>query len=99
MQLPPKPKLLTDFTDIEGGRNPSYLNSLYLGFERGVFRAPTSFLKLCGWPILTILMCLGFLAAGITIWVICRIIIIAQGVTGFLRLRRAPDSKSALTGL
>lgn len=99
MLLPPKPALLSDFVDIESGRNPSYLNSLYLGFERGIFRAPTSLLRLCAWPVLTILMCLGYLIAGLVIWTVLRITLVAQGILGFLRPKSVHASKSPLTGL
>ena len=89
--------LVADLADVETGRNPSYLDSLRLGLERGVFRAPGSLLDLIGWPVAAILMSLLYIVVGLFIWGIVRLHFVGFGLVGFLRPRRVRNSKSALS--
>lgn len=92
-----KPNPLNDLADIEAGRNPRYAHSLFLAFERGVFRAPGSLLNLIGWPLLAIGMALIYLVVGLALFVLVRIHLIVFGVLGLLRPKAAATSKSALS--
>jgi hypothetical protein len=95
--LLPKPNPLNDLLDVEAGRNPSYANSLFLAFERGVFRAPGSLLSLIGWPLLTIGIALAYLVIGLGLFVLVRVHLIVFGVLGLLRPKSVSRSKSVVS--
>ncbi|MCP1539977.1 hypothetical protein [Methylorubrum extorquens] len=97
MRSLPKPNPFTDFSDLEPGRNPRYLDSLLLGLERGVWRAPTSLLTLAGWPVCAVLMSIAYLLIGIVLWFVCRLYFVTLGVLGLLRKKAGRPDKSALT--
>ena len=65
---------MADFLDVEAGRNPSYANSVYLAFERGILRAPGSLINLTWWPIVAIATALVFLVVGLALWILARLI-------------------------
>jgi hypothetical protein len=88
---------MADFLDIEAGRNPSYANSVYLAFERGIFRAPGSLLNMTGWPILTIVAAVFFLFVGIALWLLVRLHFLVFGLLGLIRPRTVRGDKSVLS--
>lgn len=88
-----------EFSDLEAGRNPSYLNSVYLGLERGILRAPTSLLTYVGAPFLALLLALVFVGCGFAFWVLVRVYFIVFGLLGLLRPKFAGTNKSVLTSL
>lgn len=92
-----KPNPLADFIDVEAGRNPSYANSVYLAFERGILRAPGSLLNLTWWPLVTILFAFVFLIVGLALWVLIRLHFVIFGLLGLLRSKSAIKSKSVLS--
>lgn len=95
--MPRKPNPLADLQDLEAGRNPSYLNSVYLGFERGILRAPGSLITLTWWPLVTILAAIVYLLVGLALWVLLRLHFVAFGTLGLLRPKCAVTSKSVLS--
>lgn len=88
---------MLDFLDVEAGRNPSYANSVYLAFERGILRAPGSLINLTWWPLVTILSAFVFLVVGLALWVLIRLHFVIFGLLGLLRQKSAVTSKSVLS--
>lgn len=88
-----------EFSDLEAGRNPSYLNSVLLGLERGILRAPTSLLTYVGAPLLALLLALMFVGCGLAFWVLVRVYFVVFGLLGLLRSKCDRDDKSVLTSL
>lgn len=92
-----RPDPMADFLDVEAGRNPSYTNSVYLAFERGILRAPGSLLNMIGWPILTIVIAFFFLFVGLALWILVRLHFLVFGMLGLIRPKSVRTDKSVLS--
>ncbi|AMB48337.1 hypothetical protein [Methylobacterium sp. AMS5] len=81
---------------LEGAPNPSYLNSVWLGFERGVWNAPAEFLRLFGFAFLVLCFIAGFIVIGIPMWIVAQLGVVVMGLLGNLRPQTRPSNNQSV---
>jgi hypothetical protein len=82
----PRKLLSRSLAGLELGSNDSYLHSVALGLERGVWMAPTNFIRMFGWMFKALLFSLLFVTFGIPAFLVMQIGIVFMGLTGRLRV-------------
>ncbi|TXN08951.1 hypothetical protein FV222_00330 [Methylobacterium sp. WL103] len=70
---------------LEIARNLNWFQSVFFGFERAVFQAPTSFFGVFGQPLRVLLFSIAIIVCGIPLWVLIHFGYLLMGLAGHLR--------------
>ena len=84
--MQPRKLLSRSLAGLELGSNDSYLRSVALGLERGLWMAPTHFFLMFGWMFKALAFSILFILIGIPAFVVMQLIIVFMGLTGRLRV-------------
>lgn len=84
--MQPRKLLSKSLSGLELGSNDSYLRSVLLGLDRGVWMAPTHFIRMFGWMFKALIFSVLFITFGIPAFVVMQLIIVFMGLTGRLRV-------------
>lgn len=83
---------------LEIARNPNWFQSVFFGFERAIFQAPTSFFSVFGQPLRVLVFSIAIIVCGIPLWVLIHFAYLLMGLAGYLRREPpAPQHQSVVT--
>jgi hypothetical protein len=80
------PRNYTELLDREWkiARNPSYWDSLRLGFMHGIWWAPTSFFRSMKCAFITFIIATGMLVLSVGAWFVLRVLLLFAALCGYI---------------